>query len=49
MVMHPQVTGRPMRIRILDAFFEHVRQFDDVWWATGRDIAAHYEAGEAAG
>ncbi|KAB0268053.1 polysaccharide deacetylase family protein [Microvirga brassicacearum] len=43
MVMHPQVTGRPMRIRILDQFLTHVRQFDDVWIATGRDIAAHYE------
>lgn len=47
MVMHPQVTGRPMRIRILDQFLTHVRQFDDVWIARGVDIADHYEACEA--
>lgn len=47
MVMHPQVTGRPMRIRILDDFLTHVRRFDDVWIATGAEIAAHHEACEA--
>lgn len=46
MVMHPQVTGRPMRFRILENFLEYVRRFDDVWWATGREIAAHFEACE---
>lgn len=48
MVMHPQVTGRPMRINILDRFLQHVRQYDDVWMATGREIAAHYEGCEKA-
>jgi peptidoglycan/xylan/chitin deacetylase (PgdA/CDA1 family) len=48
MVMHPQVTGRPMRIRIFDDFLHHVRQYDDVWIATGAEIAAHYEACEQA-
>ena len=47
MVMHPQVTGRPMRTRILDDFLRYVRAHDDVWWATGREIAAHYERCEA--
>lgn len=47
MVMHPQVTGRPMRIRILDEFLTYVRGFDDVWWATGRDICDWVEAAEA--
>jgi peptidoglycan-N-acetylglucosamine deacetylase len=46
MVMHPQVSGRPMRFRILEDFLKHVRQHDDVWWATGREIADHYEACE---
>jgi len=48
MVMHPQVTGRPMRIGILDRFLSHVRRFDDVWIARGRDIADHYARCEAA-
>jgi peptidoglycan/xylan/chitin deacetylase (PgdA/CDA1 family) len=48
MVMHPQVSGRPMRIRILESFLQHVRGFDDVWWATGAEIAGHFEAREAA-
>lgn len=47
MVMHPQVTGRPMRIGILAKFLNHVRGHDDVWIATGRDIAAHFESCEA--
>jgi hypothetical protein len=47
MVMHPQVTGRPMRIRILDDFLTHVRAYDDVWIATGREIMEHYESCEA--
>ena len=48
MVMHPQVTGRPMRIGILDRFLTHVRSYDDVWIATGREILAHFESSEAA-
>lgn len=48
MVMHPQVTGRPMRIRILDQFLDHVRERADVWIATGREIAGHFERCEAA-
>jgi len=47
MVMHPQVTGRPMRICILDQFLTHVRETGDVWIARGCDIAAHFETCEA--
>jgi peptidoglycan-N-acetylglucosamine deacetylase len=35
----PQVTGRPMRMAILRSFIDFTRQFDDVWYATGREIA----------
>ncbi|MFV0334058.1 MAG: polysaccharide deacetylase family protein [Tropicimonas sp.] len=49
MVMHPQVTGRPMRINILDQFLTHVRRFDDVWIARGADIAGHFAGCEAQG
>lgn len=48
MVMHPQVTGRPMRIGILDRFLTHVRGDDDVRIARGCDIADHFARGEAA-
>lgn len=47
MIMHPQVSGRPMRYRILEDFLQYVRRYDDVWWATGREIVDHYEACEA--
>lgn len=47
MVMHPQVTGRPMRMLILDQFLQHVRKNDDVWIATGREIVEHYERCES--
>ena len=49
MVMHPQVTGRPMRINILDQFLAHVRSKDDVWIARGIDICEHFERCEKAG
>lgn len=47
-VLHPQVSGRPMRFKILHEFLTHVRAHDDVWLATGKDICAHFEAYEAA-
>jgi peptidoglycan/xylan/chitin deacetylase (PgdA/CDA1 family) len=48
MVMHPQVTGRPMRINILREFLDHVLRHGDTWIATGREIAEHYERCEKA-
>nr|WP_319483796.1 polysaccharide deacetylase [uncultured Cohaesibacter sp.] len=47
MVMHPQVTGRPMRIKILDQFLSHVQETGDTWIATGCEILEHFEACEA--
>ncbi|KLK90678.1 polysaccharide deacetylase [Microvirga vignae] len=46
MIMHPQVSGRPMRYRILEEFLQYIRRYDDVWWTTGREITAHFEACE---
>lgn len=46
LVMHPQVTGRPMRIGILRKFIEFTRQFDDVWYATGQEVARAFAAHE---
>ncbi|MHC5234057.1 polysaccharide deacetylase family protein [Brucella sp. LJL56] len=45
-VFHPQVSGRPMRSRILDQFLAHTRTYDDVWYATGSKIAEHFHANE---
>ena len=42
MVMHPQVTGRPMRLGILRDFSRRARGFGDVWIATGKEIAKHF-------
>ena len=49
MVMHPQVTGRPMRLGIFRDFISRARGFGDVWIATGQEIAEHFVfAGESA-
>lgn len=51
-VLHPQVSGRPMRLRLLREFLTYAQQAGDVWIATGEEIARHFaacEAGTAAG
>ncbi len=40
--MHPQWIGRPSRIRMLDELLTYMRGFDDVWWATGIEIAEYW-------
>jgi peptidoglycan/xylan/chitin deacetylase (PgdA/CDA1 family) len=47
-VLHPQVSGRPMRLRLLRNFLLHTQAYGDVWIATGEEIAAHFAACEAA-
>ncbi|MCW0983776.1 polysaccharide deacetylase [Agrobacterium sp. BT-220-3] len=48
LVLHPQVSGRPMRWHLLRDFLKHVLAKGDVWIATGREITHHFEAQEAA-
>lgn len=48
MVLHPQVSGRPMRWHILRDFLKHILDKGDVWIATGVQIADHFEMLEAA-
>ncbi|UXS03714.1 polysaccharide deacetylase family protein [Agrobacterium tumefaciens] len=48
LVLHPQVSGRPMRWHILRDFLKHVLDKGDVWIATGKEITDHYEALESA-
>jgi peptidoglycan/xylan/chitin deacetylase (PgdA/CDA1 family) len=47
-VLHPQVSGRPMRLRLLREFLTYTLACGDVWIATGADIAAHFTAHERA-
>jgi peptidoglycan/xylan/chitin deacetylase (PgdA/CDA1 family) len=47
-VLHPQVSGRPMRFRLLREFLGYAQSHGDVWIATGREIAAHYAGCETA-
>jgi peptidoglycan/xylan/chitin deacetylase (PgdA/CDA1 family) len=48
MVMHPQVTGRPMRIGIFRDFISRARGYGDVWITTGAEVARHFIAQEQA-
>lgn len=48
LVMHPQVTGRPMRLGILRDFIAFTRQFANVWYATGSEAAQAFIDHEAA-
>jgi hypothetical protein len=38
--MHPQVIGRPHRVKFLDQFIADVKARGDVWIATCAEIAA---------
>lgn len=44
MVLHPQVSGRPMRWHLLRDFLLHVKAKGDVWIATGAEITRHFES-----
>jgi hypothetical protein len=48
-VLHPQCSGRPMRLKLLREFLQHAQGYGDVWIATGEQISAHFTACEAAG
>ena len=46
LVLHPQVTGRPMRMKILREFIAFTRKHDKVWYATAAEIAEIFQAQE---
>jgi hypothetical protein len=46
LVLHPQVTGRAMRLGIFRDFIARARGFGDVWLPTGQEIAQHFIAAE---
>lgn len=41
LTMHPQISGRPARVALLDRMIEYVKQAGDVWIATCAEIAAY--------
>ena len=47
-VLHPQCSGRPMRLRLLRQFLTYATSCPDVWIATGEQIAANFLHHEAA-
>ena len=47
-VLHPQCSGRPMRLRLLRDFLTYARGCDDLWITTGEEIAANFLKHEAA-
>lgn len=40
--LHPFLTGVPFRLKYLDGALEHIGEREDVWLATGDEIAAWY-------
>jgi peptidoglycan-N-acetylglucosamine deacetylase len=46
LALHPQVTGRPLRLWILKEFLDYTRGFGGVWYATGQEIAEAFAAQE---
>ena len=48
-VLHPQCSGRPMRLRLLREFLSYAKACPDLWIATGQQIAANFIQHEAAG
>jgi allantoinase len=40
--LHPYIIGVPHRIDALDLALRHICRYDDVWLATGEEIARHY-------
>ncbi|MFT7586641.1 MAG: peptidoglycan/xylan/chitin deacetylase (PgdA/CDA1 family), partial [Cellvibrionaceae bacterium] len=45
-VMHPQITGRPMRMAILREFIQFTHMFPNVWTTTCYEVAKAFEAQE---
>jgi peptidoglycan-N-acetylglucosamine deacetylase len=48
LTVHPQIIGRPGRLRMLEAFLTRLRADDAVWFARGEEIAAAVRAAEVA-
>jgi peptidoglycan-N-acetylglucosamine deacetylase len=40
--MHPQLIGRPSRIRMLGELIAYMRTFPGVWFATAGEVSRHW-------
>ena len=47
-VLHPQCSGRPMRLRLLREFLTYAQSCPDLWIATGQDITENFLGHERA-
>ncbi|GIT69299.1 MAG: hypothetical protein Ct9H300mP27_04030 [Chloroflexota bacterium] len=36
LAMHPQIIGRPSRIKALEGLIQHIQKHDDIWFGAGR-------------
>jgi peptidoglycan-N-acetylglucosamine deacetylase len=45
-VLHPQVSGRPMWVKLVREFLAGAQNYGDVWIATGQEISSHFTACE---
>jgi len=48
-VLHPQCSGRPMRLRLLREFLQYAQSCSDLWIATGEEISNHFAEHEVNG
>lgn len=48
LTVHPWISGRAQRIRLLRKLLKHVRAHDDVWFATALEIAEYHQESENA-
>ncbi len=46
--LHPQLIGRPSRITLMRQFLDYMRGFDNVWFATGTEVAEAFAKHETA-
>jgi peptidoglycan/xylan/chitin deacetylase (PgdA/CDA1 family) len=44
LMMHPQIIGKPGRILMLEQLLQHMLTHDDIWFATGEEIATWWRA-----
>lgn len=42
LTMHPQLSGRPGRVLMLQQLIDFIRAFPHVWFATGSEVAAYW-------
>jgi peptidoglycan/xylan/chitin deacetylase (PgdA/CDA1 family) len=41
-VVHPQIIGRPNRIRMFEKWIQHMKSHANVWFATGSEVAKYW-------